>query len=97
MEKEHLVDNARETGDYLMERLRNLQKTQPHITDVRGRGLMIGIDLDIPQKDVRSRLVYEEHCFTGCSGTHTLRLLPPLVVTRQQADLFIEKLNNALS
>ena len=96
MEREQLVENARQTGDYLMERLRELQKTQPHITDVRGRGLMIGIELDIPQKEVRSKLVYEQHCFTGCSGTHTLRLLPPLCITRQDADLFIEKLNNAL-
>ena len=96
MEREQLVENARQTGDYLIERLRELQKTQPHITDVRGRGLMIGIELDIPQKEVRSKLVYEQHCFTGCSGTHTLRLLPPLCITRQDADLFIEKLNNAL-
>ena len=96
MEKEQLVENARQTGEYLMERLRDLQKTQPHITDVRGRGLMIGIELDIPQKEVRSRMVYEQHCFTGCSGTHTLRLLPPLCITRQDADLFITKLNNAL-
>ena len=96
MEREQLVENARQTGDYLMEQLRELQKTQPHITDVRGRGLMIGIELDIPQKEVRSRLVYEQHCFTGCSGTHTLRLLPPLCITRQDADNFIKKLNNAL-
>ena len=97
MEKEHLVDNARQTGEYLMGRLRELQQKQPHIIDVRGRGLMIGIELDIPQKDVRSRLVYEQHCFTGCSGATTLRLLPPLCATQADADLFIEKLNNALS
>lgn len=97
MEKEHLVDNARQTGEYLMGRLRELQQKQSHITDVRGRGLMIGIELDIPQKDVRSRLVYEQHCFTGCSGATTLRLLPPLCATKAEADLFIEKLNNALS
>ena len=97
MEKEHLVDNAHQTGEYLMGRLREMQQKQPHITDVRGRGLMIGIELDIPQKEVRSRLVYEQHCFTGCSGATTLRLLPPLCATTADADLFIEKLNNALS
>ena len=97
MEKEQLVENARLTGEYLMGRLRELQQKQSHITDVRGRGLMIGIELDIPQKDVRSRLVYEQHCFTGCSGATTLRLLPPLCATQADADLFIEKLNNALS
>ena len=97
IEEEHLVDNARETGDYLMERLRALQKSQPHIVEVRGRGLMIGIELDIPQKAVRERLVYEQHCFVGSSGTTTLRLLPPLCIGCAEADAFIEKLTNALS
>ncbi len=97
IEEEHLIDNARETGDYLMQRLRALQASQPHIVEVRGRGLMIGIELDIPQKAVRERLVYEEHCFVGSSGTTTLRLLPPLCIGRAEADAFIEKLTNALS
>ena len=96
MESEHLVENALSTGEYLMQQLRALQATEPHITDVRGRGLMIGIDLDVPQKDVRSRLVYEEHCFVGCSGTHTLRLLPPLCLSREESDQFIAHLKNAL-
>ena len=97
IEQEHLVDNARETGDYLMDRLKTLQATQPHIVDVRGRGLMIGIELDIPQKAVRERLVYEEHCFVGSSGTSTLRLLPPLCIGRAEADAFIDKLTHVLS
>ncbi len=97
MEQEQLVANAQRVGEYLMERLKALQATEPHITDVRGRGLMIGIELDIPYKDVRSRLVYEQHCFVGCSGTNTLRLLPPLCLTEADADLFIEKLKIALS
>ena len=58
---------------------------------------MIGIELDIPHKEVRSRLVYEQHCFTGCSGTNLLRLLPPLCITEAEATLFIEKLKAALS
>ena len=97
MEQEQLVANAQRVGEYLMERLKALQATEPHITDVRGRGLMIGIELDMPYKDVRSRLVYEQHCFVGCSGTNTLRLLPPLCLTEADADLFIEKLKIALS
>ena len=97
MEQEQLVANAQRVGEYLMERLKALQATEPHITDVRGRGLMIGIELDIPYKDVRSRLVYEQHCFVGCSGTNTLRLLPPLCLTEADADQFIEKLKIALS
>ena len=97
IEQEHLVENAEKVGDYLMEQLRKLQSAQPHITDVRGRGLMIGIQLDMPYKDVRRRLVEEEHCFVGCSGTDTLRLLPPLCLTTAEADQLIEKLKNVLS
>jgi len=96
MESEHIVDNACKVGDYLLEKLNDLKATQPHITDVRGRGLMIGIELDIPHKDVRSRLIYDEHCFTGCASTNILRLLPPLCLTTAEADSFIEKLKRSL-
>ena len=96
MENEHLVDNACKVGDYLLEKLNDLKATQQHITDVRGRGLMIGIELDIPHKDVRSRLIYDEHCFTGCASTNILRLLPPLCLTTAEADSFIEKLKRSL-
>lgn len=96
MESEHLVNNACKVGDYLLEKLNDLKATQPHITDVRGRGLMIGIELDIPHKDVRSRLIYDEHCFTGCASTNILRLLPPLCLTTAEADSFIEKLKRSL-
>ena len=80
----------------LIAQLKELQKTEPHIQDVRGRGLMIGIDLDIPHKDVRQPLIYQEHYFTGCAGTNILRLLPPLCLTKAEADLFIEKLKKTL-
>lgn len=96
MEEERLVDNARETGSYLMGQLKALQASCSHITDVRGRGLMIGIELDMPYKDVRNRLVYEEHVFTGCSGTNTLRLLPPLCFTKAMADEFVARLKKCL-
>ena len=92
MEEENLVENARVVGDYLIEKLKELQKTEPHIVDVRGKGLMIGIELDIPYKEVRTRLVKEQHCFTGCAGTNVLRLLPPLCLTKAEADDFIERL-----
>ena len=58
-EQEHLVENAHEVGEYLITQLKELQKTEPHIQDVRGRGLMIGIDLDIPHKDLRQPLIYQ--------------------------------------
>ena len=95
-EQEHLVENAHEVGEYLIAQLKELQKTQKYVVDVRGRGLMIGIDLDIPHKDVRQPLIYQEHCFTGCAGTNILRLLPPLCLTKAEADLFIEKLKKTL-
>ena len=97
MESEHLVDNARETGSYLTDRLLELKATEPRITDVRGRGLMIGIDLAMPHKELRGRLVYQEHCFTGCASTNILRLLPPLMFTKAMADDFILRLKRAFA
>jgi acetylornithine aminotransferase len=96
MEEENLVENARIVGDYLIEKLKELQKTEPHIVEVRGRGLMIGIELDIPYKEIRTRLVKEQHCFTGCAGTNVLRLLPPLCLTKADADDFIERLKKSM-
>ena len=102
-EEEGLVENAREVGEYLIEKLKDLkieelkEKGSSHIQDIRGRGLMIGIDLDIPHKDVRVPLIEQEHCFTGCAGTNILRLLPPLCLTKQEADQFIDKLKKVLA
>ncbi|WP_337671562.1 aspartate aminotransferase family protein [Prevotella sp.] len=96
MEKEQLVQNAHEVGDYLISQLKEMQKQNSHIVDVRGRGMMIGIELDIPHKEVRSRLIHDEHCFTGCASTNILRLLPPLCLSKQQADEFMEKFKKAL-
>ena len=94
IESEHLVENAAQVGEYLMDALRNANL--PHVVEVRGRGLMIGIELDIPYKEPRQRLVKEQHCFTGCSGTNVLRLLPPLCLTKQEADQFVVKLKAVL-
>ena len=93
-EQEQLVENARETGDYLMGEIKKIDS--PKIKDVRGRGLMIGIDLDCPHKDVRQPLIYEQHSFTGCAGTNILRLLPPLCLSKAEADEFINRLKKCL-
>ena len=93
MEKENLMENAREVGDYLLDKLKELQQTEKHIVDVRGRGLMIGI----PHKDVRSHLLFTDHIFTGCASTNILRLLPPLCFSKEMADTFIERLKHILS
>ena len=97
IEKENLVENAREVGNYLLDKLKELQQTEKHIVDVRGRGLMIGIELDIPHKDVRSHLLFTDHIFTGCASTNILRLLPPLCFSKEMADTFIERLKHILS
>ena len=94
-EKENLVENAREVGDYLMDQIKKIDS--PHIKEVRGRGLMIGIELDIPHKGVRQPLIYQEHCFTGCAGQNILRLLPPLCLTKAEADEFINKFKKVLA
>ena len=93
-EEEQLVENADAVGTYLMEQLKAL--ASPRIKDIRGRGLMIGIDLDCPHAEVRKPLIYEQHCFTGCAGTNILRLLPPLCLTKADADEFIKRLKKVL-
>ena len=95
-EQEHLVENAHKVGEYLAQRLRQMQLRTDPILEVRGRGLMIGVVLDIPHKEVRSRLIHEQHCFTGCAGTNILRILPPLCLTEAQVDDFITRLETVL-
>ncbi len=103
MESEGLVENAHLVGEYLIERLSQLRAGQiaacgqSIIREVRGRGMMIGIDLECPHKDIRQPLIYQEHCFTGCAGTNMLRLLPPLCLSKDDADLFMEKFEKVLS
>ncbi len=94
MEQEQLVENAAKVGAYLLEQLAS--SGFPHVVEVRGRGLMIGIELDCPYKEIRNRLVYEEHCFTGCAGTNVIRLLPPLCLTMEQANDFLARFRRAL-
>ena len=96
-ENEGLVENAHLVGEYLMDELRELQQRNSHIKEVRGRGLMVGVVLDIPHKEVRSKLIHEQHCFTGCAGTNILRILPPLCLTRDETDDFIQRLETVLN
>ncbi len=95
-ENEGLVENAHLVGEYFIEQLKELQKTESHITDVRGKGLMIGVEMDIPQKDVRHKLIYDEHVFTGCASTNILRILPPLVLTKDDVDEFMKRFKKVL-
>lgn len=94
IEDERLVENAANVGTYLLNEIKAMNL--PHVVDVRGRGLMIGVELDIPYKEPRTKLLFEEHCFTGCSGTNVLRLLPPLCLSMEDATKFLELLRNVL-
>ena len=94
MEEEHLVENAAKVGAFLISELKKLVGSY-HIVDVRGEGLMIGIELDIPYKEPRTRLIKEEHCFTGCSGTNVIRLLPPLCLS-SRVESQLKKLKAAI-
>lgn len=96
-EQEGLVENAHLVGDYLMKELEELRQRNRHIMEVRGRGLMVGVVLDVPHKEVRSRLIHEQHCFTGCAGTNILRVLPPLCLSKGEVDEFIIRLENVLN
>lgn len=90
--KENLVENARKVGEYLITELKKF----PQIKEVRGEGLMIGMEFDYPVKELRSRLIHEQRVFTGASGTNVVRLLPPLVLTMEQAADFITRFKKAL-
>ena len=95
IEDEKLIENAAKQGAYLMERLS--QMNIPGLKELRGRGLMIGIEFEESAKEVRRRLLFEQHVFTGAAGTTTIRLLPPLCITREQCDLFLERFEKALN
>lgn len=92
-EQENLVENARRVGEHLLEKLRE----NPGIKEVRGQGLMIGLEFDYPVKDLRRKLLFEQKVFTGASGTNVIRLLPPLVLTEALADEFVVRLKKAMA
>lgn len=88
MEKEDLIRNAAAIGDYWMDALKRF----PKITAIRGRGLMIGIDLPESLKQVRNNLLHKHHIFTGEARPNTIRLLPSLAVNKEEADSFLNAL-----
>jgi acetylornithine/N-succinyldiaminopimelate aminotransferase len=93
IENENLINNAIETGNYLMEQCKQL----PQVIEIRGKGLMIGIEFDFPIKELREKLVYEHHIFVGNSNnSNTLRLLPSLTVTKVEVDLVMNAINKSL-
>ncbi|MDD6211201.1 MAG: aminotransferase class III-fold pyridoxal phosphate-dependent enzyme [Bacteroidales bacterium] len=92
MQQENLIENAATTGKFLIDELKKF----PQIKEVRGEGLMIGMEFDEPIKDIRRKLLFEQKVFTGVSGTNVIRLLPPLCLSKQQAEIFLERFKMSL-
>ena len=93
MESENLVENAARVGEHLMTELSKMEGP----VEVRGKGLMIGIEFAESIKEMRTRLVKEQHVFTGAASTNILRLLPPLTLTMEQADDFLQRLRRVMA
>lgn len=92
MKDENLIDNAKILGDYLIEQLSN----HKCVKEIRGRGLMLGIDLQPEYADVRNKLLFESHIFTGGAKNNVMRLLPPLSISKSEIDLFLDELNEKI-
>lgn len=93
MEDEALIDNAASTGEYLISELKKI----PEITEVRGRGLMIGFEVEgFTGSDLRKKLLFDHHIFTGGAGKMTVRLLPALNLKKEDADIFLNELKKAI-
>lgn len=90
MKAENLVENAAKVGAHLLEELKGFKG----IKEVRGRGLMIGMEFEEPIKELRQKLLFEEKVFTGVSGTNVIRLLPPLCLSMNDADEFLNRLHH---
>ena len=94
MEDEKLVENAAEVGEYLISELKKI----PGVKDVRGKGLMIGLEVEgFTGSDLRKRLLFDHHIFTGGAGQFTVRLLPALSLSRENADRFLSEFKKAIS
>ena len=93
MKQDNLVENAAKVGAYLMEELKKF----PQIKEVRGQGLMIGMEFEEPIKDIRRKLLFEKKVFTGVSGTNVIRLLPPLCLSMEEAEEFLKRFKEVLA
>lgn len=92
MKEENLIDNAAKVGAHLIEELKSFKG----IKEIRGVGLMIGMEFEEPIKEIRSKLLFEQKVFTGVSGTNVIRLLPPLCLSMAEADDFLDRLHKVI-
>lgn len=93
VKEEHLMENAFKVGEHLKASI----PSSPLVKEVRGRGLMIGIEFNVPIADIRRKLLFDKHIFTGVAGTSMIRLLAPLVLTASEADVFVKSLGEVLA
>lgn len=92
IKNENLIENAKVTGDYLMKKLKEKNSN----FEIRGKGLMIGIEFSFPVQEIRKKLLFKHQIFTGVSGKNIIRLLPPLSLNKKQADEFLTAFFNVL-
>ena len=92
MADENLIANAAEVGSYLIGEL----QAMPGLKEVRGRGLMIGVEIEGDAPALRKELLFNHRIFTGGAGAHTVRILPALCINRNQADRFLTEFKKVL-
>ena len=93
IEKEDLQQNAREIGNYFIENAKQI----PEIINIKGRGLMLGLEFNYEVKEIRKKLIYDKKIFTGSSGNkNLLRILPPLTIKKKHIDIFFESLKEVI-
>ncbi|MGL5912603.1 MAG: aspartate aminotransferase family protein, partial [Bacteroidales bacterium] len=87
-ENEKLIENATQIGNYLLQQLKNIEG----LKELRGRGLMIGIEMEQPVSTLRNKLLLQDKIFTGAAGANTIRLLPPLCITTKEVDTLMQSI-----
>ncbi len=93
IDEEHLIDNVNEISEYFI----LIAKTIPEVKKIKGRGLMLGLEFDFEVGELRKKLIYDEHIFTGgASNKMVLRILPPLTIKKEHIDQFFKALKRAL-
>lgn len=93
IKEEHLIENALAAGEYMIEAFKRI----PGVKEVRGKGLMIGVEMEYPIKDLRNKLLTEQKILTGnSSNTNTIRLLPPLNIEEKHAEKVLKGFRKAM-
>ncbi len=94
IENENIIANVNEVGNYLVEKAKKI----PLIKKIKGKGLMIGLEFDFEVGELRKKLIYDKHIFTGgASNKNIIRILPPLNITKTEIDIFIDALEEVLA